>query len=401
MAPSELTTELAKEDDKNSLGVVMLLSNAQAPLAGTLKQALALVHELQSRGVLVSVLSKRQGLFKTNNSQGREGQRRQAVEGSVRFVRLPTLRLQPAWSFLLSFLVWATLNRKSFQIIHAHNAALGVIASVVGWFLGKKVVIKIPSQKYVGYLNGHSPFFQLRRWILTTKAERLIAVSSEMAQNLQEAGVESHKISLIYNGTQLKTSDNNFDRSALKLQILGKTDVPVALFVGRLVEEKGLDRLLRAWAWMPSRERPVLLIVGDGPLRRDLEQMVRALELSFSVRFLGHQADVSKFYAMADLFVLPSITEGLSNSLLEAMAAGVPAVASNVGGNKDVVRDRETGFLVDWDDTQACVQVLSTLLSDPGLRCRIGDAARKQACIFDIGEIAERYRQLYQEVLKG
>jgi glycosyltransferase involved in cell wall biosynthesis len=144
----------------------------------------------------------------------------------------------------------------------------------------------------------------------------------------------------------------------------------------------------------------LLLIVGDGPLREDLESQAKKLQLLSSVRFLGHQTDVSKFYSIADLFVLPSKTEGMSNSLLEAMAAGLPVVASNVGGNKDVIRDQQSGFLVDWEDTTLCAETLLTLLSDMELRQRIGNAARRQVSAFAMSNVAQRYHGLYQAVLQ-
>ena len=391
---------LDKKNDGSSIGVVMILSNTQAPLAGTLKQALSLANELQSQGVSLSIVSKREWISKVVRG-GRLGDwPHQAINEKIKFIGLPTLRLQPAWSFLFSFLIWAGINRKRFQIIHAHNAALGVIASLVGWLMRKKVVIKIPSEKYVEYLNGGSLSRQLRRWILTRKADRFIAVSTEMVQALREVGIPPEKNVLIRNGIELVGANHKHNRNAIKREVLGSPEVQVVLFVGRLVEEKGLGRLLTVWASMRCREEMVLLIVGEGPLRGDLESQARALGLLPSVRFLGHQGDVSKFYAIADLFVLPSKTEGTSNSLLEAMAAGISVVASNVGGNRDVIEDQQSGFLVDWENTRACVEVLSTLLSDPNLRSRMGNAAYRRACTFDMGDVAERYQHLYKAVLQ-
>jgi glycosyltransferase involved in cell wall biosynthesis len=377
---------------KNEIKVAMLISKAEASLGGTQKQALRLADELQSQGVSVLILTKRK---RGQHGHGQGGE----LNGRVQIVHLPVSELQPAWSFLLSFLVWAWINRGSFQIIHAHNAAMGVISSVVGWLIGKKVIVKIPSLKYVQYLNGGSLSRELRRWILTRTTERFIAVSTEMVHALLEAGIAPQKLALICNGIEL-TAACNTNPCALKQELLGDPERPVVLFVGRLVKEKGLDRLLRVWAAVPGHERMLLLIVGDGPLREDLESQAKKLQLLSSVRFLGHQTDVSKFYFIADLFVLPSKTEGMSNSLLEAMAAGLPVVASNVGGNKDVIRDQQSGFLVDWEDTTLCAETLLTLLSDMELRQRIGNAARRQVSAFAMSNVAQRYHGLYQAVLQ-
>lgn len=370
----------------------MVISKAEASLGGTQKQALRLADELQSQEVSVFVLTKRKSREHARG-QGKE------LNGRVQIIYLPVTDLQPAWSFLFSFLVWAWINRGSFQIIHAHNAAMGVISSIVGWLIGKKVIVKIPSLKYVQYLNGGSLSRELRRWIITRKTDRFVAVSTEMLEALRQAGIAPEKLALISNGIQL-TAACNTNSSALRKEVSGESERSVILFVGRLVKEKGLDRLLRVWASLTGHETMLLLIVGDGPLKEDLESQAKTLQLLPSVRFLGHQTDVSTLYCIADLFVLPSKTEGMSNSLLEAMAAGLPVVASNVGGNKDVIKDQQSGFLVDWEDTTLCARMLLTLLSNPELRQRIGNAARRQISAFAIGEVAERYQDLYQAVLR-
>jgi glycosyltransferase involved in cell wall biosynthesis len=377
---------------KNEIKVAMVISKAEASLGGTQKQALRLADELQSQAVSVFVLTKRKSR-KRAQTQGKE------LNGRVQIVHLPVSELQPAWSFLFSLLVWAWTNRGSFQIIHAHNAAMGVIAAIAGWLIGKKVIVKIPSLKYVQYLNGGSLSRELRRWIITKKTDRFIAVSTEMLEALREAGIAPEKLALISNGIELADPCNT-KGSALRKELSGDSQGPVVLFVGRLVKEKGLDRLLRVWASLPGHETMLLLIVGDGPLREDLESQAKKLRLFPSVRFLGHQAEVSKFYSVADLFVLPSKTEGMSNSLLEAMAAGLPVVASKVGGNKDVIEDQQSGFLVDWEDTTLCAEMLLTLLSDTELRQRMGNAARRQVSAFAMSDVAERYHDLYQAVLQ-
>jgi glycosyltransferase involved in cell wall biosynthesis len=276
---------------------------------------------------------------------------------------------------------------------------MGVISAIVGWLLGKKVIVKIPSLKYAQYLNGGTLSRELRRWILTRKTDRFIAVSTEIVQALLEAGIAPDRIALISNGIELRAACNT-NPCALRKELWEDSEGPVVLFVGRLVKEKGVDRLLRVWASLPGHERILLLIVGDGPLREDLESQTRNLRLLPSVRFLGHQVEVSRFYSIADLFVLPSKTEGMSNSLLEAMAAGLPVVASNIGGNKDVIKHQQSGFLVDWEETRLCARMLMTLLSDTELRQRIGNAARRQISAFAIGDVAERYQDLYQAVLQ-
>jgi glycosyltransferase involved in cell wall biosynthesis len=382
-------------DEGSGVKVLMVVSRAQASVGGMQKQALSLASELQAQRVSVCVLGRG---GKNHNVKGMQRPFFEEVNGHVKIVRLPIIRLIRPWSFLFCFFIWACINRNAFQIIHAHNAPLGVMACVVSWFVRKKVIIKIPGMKYVDYLNGTSLSRRVRRWILTKSTDRFIAVNAEMAKALREAGVAPEKIALIRNGIELTAFNGNNDRYALKISLLGDPKLQVALFVGRLAEEKGLDQLLAVWAALPSRDGRMLLIVGDGPLRTKLESQARLLGLFPTVRFVGHQTDVSKFYAVADLFVLPSKTEGMSNSLLEAMAAGLPAIASNVGGNKEAIQDQESGFLIDLYDTPGWAHVLLALLSDRDLRARIGNAARRRARDFDIRDVAQQYHHLYKAV---
>jgi glycosyltransferase involved in cell wall biosynthesis len=374
---------------------VMILSNADPSVGGTERQALLLADALQAQGVGVFFLMKR---WAGVGRCGTAGESR--YYGTVKITPLSTLRLYPGWSFLGTFLIWALRHCRCFQIIHAHTAGLGVIAGVVGWLTRKKVIVKIPSEKDVQYLSGGGLFRDLRRWVLRRQTSRFVAVSTEMVRSLIGVGIEAKRIALIPNGVEIPRVEDHFDQVSLKSGLLEDAEAFIVLFVGRLVAEKGLERLIRVWAALAGREKMTLVIAGDGPLRTELESLVKDLNLLSSVRFLGHQHDVSKLYTIADVFVLPSRTEGMSNALLEAMAAGIPPIASNVGGNRDVIEDQNSGFLVDWDDPTTCAQVIRKLLADAELRQRIGNAAKSRVRFFALPYIARQYQQLYYEVLQ-
>jgi glycosyltransferase involved in cell wall biosynthesis len=382
------------------LKAVMIIGNVQPWSGGTQKQAVSLASELQLQGVSLSLLDMQHKRLRPIGNKSPRFWPYSEIYEKVRVTHLPTLERQPSWSFLISFLVWASAHRKRFHIIHAHGAALGVIGSLIGWLMRKKVVVKIPGMAAVQYLKNHSLSQRVRRRILIMGTDCFIAVSSEMVQVLQEIGIRPEKIALIPNGVPLMEANRPTDPGSLKRELLGNAEVQVVLYVGRLAEVKGIDRLLTVWAAMSHREGTMLVIVGNGPLREDLESTVERLRLWSSVRFLGPQADVSKFYGMADLFVLPSRSEGLSNALLEAMAVGVPSVASDVGGNKEVIKDAESGFLVNWDDIAVCANLLRDLLADAHRRQTIGEAAKKRVQEFALPRVAERYRQLYQALLQ-
>jgi glycosyltransferase involved in cell wall biosynthesis len=149
------------------------------------------------------------------------------------------------------------------------------------------------------------------------------------------------------------------------------------IFVGRLDPVKNIDILIRAMKILSSRLNVQLLILGDGPQHDFLEQLTRDLHLSHCVRFIGPRRNVEQWLKSADIFVLPSKWEGLSLSALEAMAAGVPIVASRTAGLTDIIQNDKTGLLVPPGDVQGLSAAVSRLTSAPDLACRLARAAQE------------------------
>jgi glycosyltransferase involved in cell wall biosynthesis len=143
-------------------------------------------------------------------------------------------------------------------------------------------------------------------------------------------------------------------------------------------------------------------VVGDGPLRDELSALARDLDVASDVRFLGYRDDVAPFLEDADAFVLPSRAEGISNALLEAMALGLPVIASAVPGNTDVVEHEANGLLVDVDDPASLGAAVLRLLDEPDLRRRLGRAARRTvAGRYSIEHVGRRYVTLYRELVSS
>src|SRR5262249_44896941 len=151
---------------------------------------------------------------------------------------------------------------------------------------------------------------------------------------------------------------------ALRAALMGSTDRPIVLTAARLAEQKGLCYLLKAAALLPQA---MFVLAGEGPERAVLEAQAAELGLNKRVLFLGHRHDVPDLLACCDLFVLPSLFEGLPLSILEAMAAKKPVIASAVGGNNEVIVHGETGLLVRPADPAALASAIQAILSDPDL----------------------------------
>jgi glycosyltransferase involved in cell wall biosynthesis len=175
-------------------------------------------------------------------------------------------------------------------------------------------------------------------------------------------------------------------------------ETPVAITVGRLDRLKGVDLQVAAWTQV-RRELPdaILLVVGEGPERASLEHAAAAL--AGAVRFLGFREDIDRLLWAADVAVLSSRQEALSLAAVEAMAAGLPVVATDVGGSPEVVRDGVTGLIVPPEDPASLARALITLLGDPPLRARLAERADQAATELDLPTFAARLEAAYRAVL--
>lgn len=173
--------------------------------------------------------------------------------------------------------------------------------------------------------------------------------------------------------------------------------------VGRLEPQKALDRVIDALASDGLRERDVVLVIaGEGPSRRGLDARVARLGLGGRVRLLGHRDDVPRILAAADLFVLPSLFEGMPNALMEAMAQGLPCVATAVGGVEELLGESEAGLVVPRSDPALLAEAIRTLMDAPDRAAALGRAARERvAARFSIDRNVAAFEALYAAVMAG
>ena len=232
----------------------------------------------------------------------------------------------------------------------------------------------------------------LARWM-----DRYIAVSHEVARQLQAAlGFPSHKLQVVHNGIPLPPCPPPPD-PVLRVSLQGATERPLVLTVARLHPQKGLSYLLEAATQIPAAR---FVLAGDGPERAALEAQAVALGLSERVAFLGHRTDIRALLASCDLFVLPSLFEGLPLSVLEAMAAGKPVIATAVGGTAEAIVHGETGLLVPPADAAALTVAIQTVLSNQPLARRLGQAALASAYReFSAETMVQRVTAIYDDIL--
>lgn len=369
------------------------------PLVGGYERAAErLAVELVSNGHSVTVVAER---------RNREWPRKQVLRG-VRIRRI-WCAFKPGWhtfTSFVSFLVFLMLNGRRFDVLHVHQYGHHLaLAVALRRLLGKPVVLKLTStatqgisQALVGKSSSSSLFVRLHQ-----KVNALIATSAAAVEEAAHFGIPKERIYLISNGidTERYAPCSLQDRAMLK-ERLGYRRPFTVLYTARLAPAKNPTGLLEAWSLIHREVSDCdLVLVGDGPLRQKLADQIDRLGLFDSVQLAGYQEDVLPWYQAADVFVLPSHHEGLSNSLLEALSCGLPVVSTRVSGSTDVFEAADVGELVEVGDIPGFAKALRSLLENPDRRKICGTKARQyavQKC--SIRAVANATANLYQTVCR-
>jgi glycosyltransferase involved in cell wall biosynthesis len=283
------------------------------------------------------------------------------------------------------------------KILHCH----GFKADFYGLLTGRP--LKIPLIATSHLWTKSSPVI---RWyerldgLCLRFFDRVVAVSSPIRDELVRAGVPGKKVTVIPNGLYVDDFSHN-GRGVLRSELgLGEEEIVIGT-IARLSPEKGHGHLLRAArAVLQEEPKARFLLVGDGPLRRTLEQEVAAMGLTGSVIFGGERTDMPEVYALSDLIVSASLREGFPLSILEALAAGRPVVATRVGGVPEIVQDGVTGILVDPGDEVGLAKAILGVLRDAPRRRALGRAGRKVVEErFSVHRMAREYFEVYAGVV--
>ena len=322
-------------------------------------------------------------------------------EKGVKVCHFDTTR---SFNWLSAMKMAQLIKKERVSLVHAHAPFAGsIISSLAGKLAGVPVIIHAHLQDVLSS-NSFIRSYQnmMNYWTSRNCCNAIIAVSHQVKDALITEGFDSHKFSVVHNGTPLNTLEIY---SNIRTQLNIPEDIPVVIHVGRLCKSKGQHLLLQAAANLhqPGQEA-VYLIVGkdleqDGAYLNYLKDMAQELGINKSVHFLGHRADIPQLLALSDLLVLPSYTEGLPLVILEAMAAGLPVVATPVGGIPEVVIHQETGLLVPVEDVQGLGDAILRLLQNPHLMQEMGSKAlemvRKD---FSVEKMCREVFDIYQKV---
>lgn len=256
----------------------------------------------------------------------------------------------------------------------------------------------------------HQPDYPRRKRILANRLllgrrDRVAAVGEAVRRALiSNEGLPEDRIEVVYNGIDTQAfGQPDVDRASVRRELGLHEDVFALFQVARLDYLKDHGTAVRTLGRL--RDRGInarLLLIGTGPEEAVIRAQVDEQQLQEHVHFLGLRQDVPRLLHAADAFLLTSVSEGIPLTLIEAMAAGLPVVSTNVGGTAEVVLEGETGYLAPARDEVALADALTRLHRDPDLRRQLGVAGQQRArSIFDESRMAERYAQLYQEMLHG
>lgn len=372
----------------------MLIGRYLPHMGGAQIQAHRLAYALQVRGVAVKMLTRQERSLPTPA----------VIDGiPVQRLWLPPISVAALNALVMGWGIYRTVRRCAgeFDMLHVHQALypalFGVLAAKT---VGLPVVVKITSSDYrfdLKILAGQAG--PIGHWAAKTLARDtavFIAINESIAADLQKWDVPQSRIWRIPNGVDIPLQKGAASRDKLNLP----ADRLILLTVGSLRPQKNQAILIKALREVVEQgHNPLLLLLGDGDLRDSLQRQVTQLGLISYVRFCGWVDNVQDYLATADIFILPSLVEGLSNALMEAMAQGLPCIVSDVPGNRVLIQPGHNGLVFTNNDPADLGRAIVYLLEESAQRKYFGKQARQTIVAdYTMEHIADRYLALYEEL---
>lgn len=300
------------------------------------------------------------------------------------------LHLAAAWN------IAKVVRSKKVNLIHTHNEKAQFYGGLAG-LLTTTPVVHTKHGKNSSELSS-----VVRNYLLAKTCRKIVAVSNDAAlECIHLEKIPPKKVLTIINGVNTDRFIPTSNRVPIKKCLSIDEDVPIIGVVARLAAIKDHKTLLMACSLLQIRKLPfILLVVGDGPLRTELSDLVDVLKLNNHVKFLGNRTDVSDLMQILDVFVLSSLSEGISLTIVEAMACAIPVVATAVGGTPEVIIEGQNGYLVPPQDPELLSNRLALLIENPALRKQFGTFGRIRAeDYFSLNRASKEYRNLYNMLL--
>jgi glycosyltransferase involved in cell wall biosynthesis len=356
---------------------------------------LRLAMNLVKRGFQVTIVTGRYGKYsKIENIDGVLVRR--LFIGSY----IPILHV---FLFLMSLMWYLVRNHHEYDVIQLSQVQLpALVAAIVAKPLGKKIVIRNSNAGVFGDIAKWDTVPAGRKLLnfVAATADAGVAVSVDTWDELVKAGFSQERMRMIPNGVEIPYG-GQYDKVNLRNKLLLRESAFVIIFVGRLSSQKAPSILLDSWIefaqYVPDTQ---LVFLGDGELRMMLEEQMAQHVLGKRVIFAGKVDNVNEYLMAADVFALSSVSEGMSNALLEAMAIGLPVVASQVSGTSDVIEHRQNGLLFNAGDIRGMTECLFELAQSTELRAELGASARWTIEEkYSLDKVTDNYLELYRDLM--
>ncbi len=357
---------------------VLFLCNSPAVPAGVEKTVLLLLEHIDRERFSPRVILNGEGPFADALRQQNEDVEIIPCRGRISGKWLKELR--------------ESLQRRPADVVQLHLSRLNA-RHLRKW--GCKVVERLN-------MTRHSSFMYPMRWrpidLWTSRwIDHFVVVSESLRQQFVKRGYPDEKLSVIHNGVQIP---QNVTQQALRKELGLTSEAKIVGAVGRLTEQKGIDTFILAAKIVATRiQNAHFVIAGDGELRNRLEDLAVASGVGGRIHFLGFRRDVVNIIASLDILVYLSRWEPFSNTILEAMATGTPVVASEVGGNAEIINDGENGILVPPDDPQRAANAVLRLLDNKDSAAAITTMAKATACTLSPGKMTRNHEEIYVKLL--
>ena len=290
-------------------------------------------------------------------------------------------------------------KKNDYQIIHTHGWAT-MLAGYLASLFNRKLIV----------MNGEHGTLYFDTWrqkalqkFLFNRMTINLSVSAVLVEEIAKRfQVSTDRFHPILNGVDVVRFAPDRNQKNKKRKDLGMQKGQFVIgSVGRLVEVKNYPCLLKAFSSISAKNPDArLVLAGDGPERKNLEDLANKLNISAFVKFLGRRDDIPAIMNTFDVFVLPSFREGLSNTILEAMSSGLPAVVSNVGGNPEIVVDHETGRLFETNNSIELSNILAELSNNQDMTNRMASSARKHILDnYSLATMVDNYQVIYEQLI--
>ena len=313
--------------------------------------------------------------------------------------------IRPLWDLAGLLRLRSFLRRERYGIVHTHTSKGGFVGRLAAWLAGVPVIVHTAHgfAFHEGSPSWVRIFFTRLERIASRWCDRVVSVSEFHRSWALELGIcAPPEIIAIPNGITPLSRSSTVEPSVLRHQLgLGAGEL-LLLSPARLAPDKGLSDLIEAVTMLPPGGRAYrVMIAGDGPIRARLEQLARDRGVAKKVTFLGFRQDIGDLLAACDIVVLPSLREGMSISLLEAMAAGKPIIATSIGSHRELASQAEMARLVPPASPRALAEAIEELAREPELTARLASAAQTLfATRYTEDRMLRSYRDLYHDLVK-